>query len=38
MIWTWIALLVVIGLVAFFTVSPAPREEDPADPPPGGAP
>lgn len=40
-IWIWIAILVVIGLIAFFTVSPAPREpgaEDPADPPPGSAP
>lgn len=37
-IWIWLAILVVVGLIAFFTVSPAPREEDPADPPPGSAP
>ena len=37
-IWVWLAILVVIGLLAFFAVSPAPREEDPADPPPGSAP
>jgi hypothetical protein len=37
-IWIWIAILVVAGLVAFFTVSPASPEEDPADPPPGSAP
>jgi hypothetical protein len=40
-IWIWIVILVVVGLVAFFTVSPAspePGAEDPADPPPGSAP
>ncbi len=37
-IWVWLAILVVVGLIAFFTVSPAPRDEDPADPPPGSAP
>lgn len=35
-IWVWLAILVVVALIAFFTVSPAPREEDPAEPPPGG--
>ena len=37
-IWVWLVILLVVGLIAFFTVSPAPSEEDPADPPPGGAP
>ena len=37
-IWVWLAILVVVGFIAFFTVSPAPSEEDPAEPPPGSAP
>ncbi|MFN0252278.1 MAG: hypothetical protein ACKV2T_35715 [Kofleriaceae bacterium] len=42
-IWIWIAILIVVGLIAFFTVSPAspdgtPGAEDPAEPPPGSAP
>jgi hypothetical protein len=35
-IWVWLAILVVIGLLAFFVVSPAPKSEDTGEPPPGG--
>lgn len=35
-IWVWLAILVVIALIAFFTVSPAPQDDGTGEPPPGG--
>ncbi len=33
-IWTWVVILVVIGLIAFFVVSPAKKDEDTGEPTP----